>query len=175
MTTILETDRLTFREFEETDAAFILQLLNTPGWLKFIGDRHVYTLDDARHYLTDRLISGYAKFGFGFWMVELKPSGVPIGMCGLTRREGLEHADIGFALLPEYAGQGYGFEMASAALQFARQELGLDPILAITTPANKVSIHLLQKLGMEQVGTVRLPNDEVDLLLFRLSFENGLL
>src|SRR6187549_3768173 len=99
---VLETDRLSLREFVLDDAAFLLSLLNSPGWLKFIGDRGVHTIEDARKYIAERLVSSYRTFGFGFYVVTPKDEDIPIGMCGLVKRDTLEDVDIGFAFLPEY-------------------------------------------------------------------------
>src|SRR5690349_10812658 len=114
---ILETQRLTLREFELDDAAFLLTLLNSPGWLKYIGDRNVRSIEDAEKYINDRLMSSYRTFGFGFYVVTAKDSEIPMGMCGLVKRDTLEDVDIGFAFLPEYFGKGYALESASAVLK----------------------------------------------------------
>ena len=169
MTQILETERLRLREFETGDAAFFLELVNSPTWLQYIGDRGVRTIADAENYLLNGSIQSYRTFGFGFYLVELKAGGIPVGTCGLVQREGLDDIDIGFALLPEYAGQGIGFEAASAMLRYAREVLGLSRIVAITTVDNQASIRLLQKIGLVYEKRVRLPRDEEELLLFGVS------
>ena len=103
MQAILETERLTLREFNKSDAEFVLRLLNTPTWLKFIGDKNVRSLDDAQNYLSNGPIRSYEENGFGLSRVALKSSNTPVGACGLIKRDGLNEPDIGFALLPEYA------------------------------------------------------------------------
>jgi [ribosomal protein S5]-alanine N-acetyltransferase len=122
---VRHTDRLLLRELEQDDAAFILRLVNDPAWLRFIGDRGVHTLDDARAYLRDGPQRMYEQFGFGLWLVERKEDGVPMGMCGLIKRETLDDVDIGFALLPEFRRSGYCFEAAAATMRHAREVLGL--------------------------------------------------
>jgi RimJ/RimL family protein N-acetyltransferase len=104
-----ETDRLNLSELTQEDAAFMLELLNSPGWLKYIGDRGVRSLEDAANYILGRIVPSYRKNNFGFYLVKLKDGNVPIGICGLVKREGLEHIDIGFAFLPGYEGMGYGY------------------------------------------------------------------
>lgn len=163
---ILETDRLILREFNTADAAFILILLNNPSWLQFIGDRDVKSLKDAIHYLKNGPLKSYHENGFGLFMVEIKDSRIPIGMCGLIKRETLDDVDIGFALLPEYTGTGYAFEIASATMEHAKQSLGLEKVVAITTPENLHSISLLQKLGLKFEKMVRLSENEDALMLF---------
>lgn len=163
----LETIRLRLRPFTEQDAPFILELLNTPTWLRYIGDRNIYTLADAREYLRDRVLKEYRQHGFGMYLLEWKETGAPIGTCGLIKREGLPEVDIGFALHPNYEGKGFGFESASAVVHHAFSELGMKSLLAITVDHNKSSIHLLEKLGFTLEGTICLPDDDEELLLYR--------
>ena len=162
---IIETERLLLEHFTEDDAPFVLNILNTPGWLQFIGDRNVKTLEVAQQYTRDKLIGGYAKFGFGMYVVRLKENNEAIGMCGLVKRDHLEHADIGYAFLPEYTGKGYALEAAIAVKQFANQTLGLNPLLAIVTPANSSSIKLLEKLNF--VFERKISQNGEELMLFR--------
>ena len=162
---ILETERLVLREYVLTDAPFIIRLMNSPGWLEFIGDRNVQTVADAKAYLQDRLMPGYSNAGFGFWMVELKADRKPVGMCGFVQRDYLDHVDIGFALLPEYAGKGIGYEMAQACMEYGRNNLNFKTILGITVPENIASIALLKKLGLHFERTHMLSESE-ELLVF---------
>ena len=163
---ILETPRLVLREFTHEDDAFVLRLLNEPSWLRFIGDRGVRTLPDARRYLDDGPRRSYARNGFGLWCVVPKGGDAPVGMCGLIRRDTLPDVDVGFAFLPEAWGRGYARESAAAVLDHARDVLGLRRILAITDPENAASIRVLERVGMRREGTVRMPGESIDLLLF---------
>src|SRR5689334_15984596 len=99
---VRETPRLRLRELTGDDAAFILELVNEPGWLRFIGDRNVHSLEDARGYIERVPRASYAKNGFGLWAVDLRETGERLGMCGLIRRESLPYADIGFAFLERH-------------------------------------------------------------------------
>ncbi len=163
---ILETNRLILAEQTEDDAAFILELLNTPGWLKYIGDRGVKTIDDARKYIFNGAMKSYRQNGFGLYLTKLKDRNIPVGICGLIKRPGLEQVDIGFAFLPQYEGKGYGFESASAIMKHAREVLGLTVIVAITTKDNTSSIKLLEKIGFSFKEMVTLPGDNEELMLF---------
>ena len=163
---IPETERLTITEMLEADAAFMLELLNSPAWLKYIGDRGVRTLEDAERYILTRIMPSYRQNNFGFYLVKLKDDNASIGICGLVKRDGLDHVDIGFAFLPDYEGRGYGYESASAVMQYAKTTLKLDTIVAITTKDNLPSINLLKKLGLNFKQLVRLPGDEEELMLF---------
>jgi len=162
----LQTERLILRPFTLADTTFIITLLNSEGWLKYVGDRNVKTFTDAASYLLNGPLKSYTDNGFGLSAVEMRNSGELIGMCGLIKRDSLEHVDIGFAFLPEHQGKGYAAEIADACLSYAFRQLNLEKVVAITLPANKSSIALLEKLGMRLQGTVNLPNDPEKLALF---------
>jgi ribosomal-protein-alanine N-acetyltransferase len=158
----LATRRLVLRRFVEDDAPFVRSLVNEPSWVRFIGDRGVRTVDDARAYLTNGPIAMYARHGFGLYLVALE-DGTPIGMCGILKRDTLEDVDIGFALLPAYWGQGYAREAAEAVLVHAHQDFGLTRIVAITSLDNDPSIALLGKLGFQFERTIVLSGEELKL------------
>jgi RimJ/RimL family protein N-acetyltransferase len=163
---ILETERLILRQLTVEDADFVLQLLNEPSFLSFIGDKGVRTIDDARNYILTGPIESYERFGFGLYLTELKENGIPIGMCGLLKRESLKDVDIGYAFLPKFWGQGYASEAASAVMAFGKSALGLNRIVAVTTPDNHSSIKVLAKLGLRFEQMVRLSEDEPEIKLF---------
>lgn len=156
----IETKRLRMRLLEPADAAFILELLNEPGWLRFIGDRGVRDLETARAYIQNGPLAIHARHGFSLYCVTLREDGTPIGMCGLIKRETLEHVDLGFAFLARFHGQGYAREAAAATLEHARRDFGLTQVAAIVDPANARSIHLLENLGFSQVDSRRFAADE---------------
>ena len=146
----LETERLLLRPFStDTDAPFILTLLNEPSFLQNIGDKKVRTLEDARKYLLNGPIASYERNGFGLCLVQLKEPETSIGMCGLIKREELPHPDIGFAYLPDFWSKGFAFEAAAAVMNDARERLQLSHILAIVNPDNYSSIKLLERLGFK--------------------------
>lgn len=163
---VLNTDRLVLRHFTPEDAGFILRLLNDPSWLKFIGDRGVRTLDDARAYILKSLVASYERHGFGLYLAERIADAVPIGMCGLLKRADLGEVEVGFALLPEFCSQGYAFEAAAATMAHGRAALGLKRIAAITSPGNDRSIRLLEKLGLKFEKTIRLSTGTTNVKLF---------
>jgi RimJ/RimL family protein N-acetyltransferase len=149
---VLETERLVLRPFTTDDAPFILTLLNEPSFLRYIGDKKVRTLEDARQYLLNGPIASYERNGFGLCLVELKDSQTAIGMCGLLKREELPDPDIGFAFLPDFWNKGFAFEAAAAVMNDARARLKLNRILAIVNPDNYASIKLLERLGLKFAG-----------------------
>ncbi|MDP2859906.1 MAG: GNAT family N-acetyltransferase, partial [Bacillota bacterium] len=113
---VLETNRLALRRLSVDDAEFILELLNDPSFVRYIGDRGVRTKDDARRSIQTGPMESYERFGFGLYLVELKETGEPIGICGLLKRESLQEVDVGFALLPRFWSKGYAVESVSAVL-----------------------------------------------------------
>jgi RimJ/RimL family protein N-acetyltransferase len=163
---VLETSRLALRRFSLDDAPFILELLNEPSFLRFIGDKHVRTLEDARAYLLKGPMDSYARRGFGLYLATLKDGGVSIGMCGLIKREILEDVDIGFAFLPKFWSKGYASEAASAVMAYGRNVIGLSRIVAVVSPDNDGSIHVLEKLGLRFARMVRMSEDEPEIKLF---------
>ena len=164
--TVLETERLILRHFNPHDAPFILALLNEPSFLRYIGDKKVRTLEDARQYILNGPAASYERHGFGLYQVELKDSHTPIGMCGLVKREELPQPDIGFAFLPDFWNKGFAFEAAAAVLTDVRERLQLNRILAIVNPDNEASIRLLQKLGLSFEANVKLAADRDEVKLF---------
>jgi RimJ/RimL family protein N-acetyltransferase len=164
---ILETERLLLREYNDTDAEFIIELLNSPGWLEFIGDRKIKTVDDALKYI-QFLRSGFEQHGFGMCCVLLKEGDVKIGMSGLIKRPTLDHPDIGFAFLPQYTGKGYGYETAMAVKEYAMKKLKMKELLAITVPANEKSIQLLKKIGLQHERNEVMDGEE--LMIFKVTF-----
>jgi len=163
---LLETQRLTLREFSTDDAGFILRLLNEPSFLRFIGDKRVRNLEDARQYILNGPIESYARNGFGLYLVQLKTTHTSLGMCGLLKRESLTDVDIGFAFLPEFWNQGFAFEAAKAVMLYARDVLKLPRIVAITNKDNDASGKLLEKLGMRFDRMINLTGDESEIKLY---------
>jgi RimJ/RimL family protein N-acetyltransferase len=163
---VLETERLILRWLTVEDDEFILELLNDPSWLRFIGDRGVKTLADARGYISKTLIAMYERLGFGLYLTELKDEGVPIGICGLIKRDSLEDVDIGFAFLPKYRRKGFAYESASAVVEYGKRTFGLNRIVAITSPDNYGSARVLEKLGLHFERMVKLSDDSAEVSLF---------
>jgi [ribosomal protein S5]-alanine N-acetyltransferase len=146
---VLQTDRLTLRRFTLDDAEFIFRLVNDPSWLRFIGDKNVRNLEDARRYLREGPLDMYERYGFGLYRVEENESGTAAGMCGLIKRDTLPDADVGYAFLPQFRGKGYAYEAAAGVLEYGHRAFGLRRILAIVSPDNASSIRVLEKAGMK--------------------------
>ena len=163
---ILETERLALRQFGPDDALFIIDLLNDPDWLTNIGDRDVHSVEQAVAYLETGPMTMYATYGFGPYVVQRKTNHVPIGMCGLFKREFLEDVDIGYALLPAYRGAGYALEAAQGVMCYASSVLGIKRLLAITAKENERSARLLEKLGLHFERMIPYGGAKEDVRLF---------
>ena len=158
---LLETERLIIRPTSLDDADFIYELVNTKDWLQFIGDRNVHCKKDAFVYIQDRMLPQLEELGYGNNTLILKDKGVKIGSCGLYKRPGLEHLDIGFAMLPDYIGMGYGYESAKCVLDYALNTIGLKEVHAFTSPHNKASQKLIEKLGLKFVEIRQFQSDNL--------------
>lgn len=167
---ILETERLILRKLTVGDSKFMLELLNDPSWLKFIGDKGVRTLDDARDYILKNPVDMYERLGFGLYLTELKSENISVGICGLMKRDFLKDVDIGFAFLSKFRGKGYAYESASAVMDYGRSAFGLNRIVAIASPDNYNSAKLLKKLGFSFERTLKLSDDSERVSLFTSEF-----
>jgi RimJ/RimL family protein N-acetyltransferase len=163
---VCETERLVLRRLTAADAGFILELLNDPAFVRYIGDKGARTLEDAVRYIEEGPAASYVRHGFGLYCVTLRDGGAPIGISGLVKRGGLDDVDVGFAFLPQYRAQGYAHESARAALRHGYEELGLPRIVAITSPDNHDSMKLLRKLGLRLERMIPLPGYAQDSCLF---------
>ena len=163
--TVLQTARITLRRLTVADAPFMRDLVNEPSWIRFIGDRGVRTVEDARAYLVKGPMAMYERCGFGLWLCEAKASGEALGICGLIKRDTLEDVDLGFAFLPRFRGQGFAHEAAAAVLDYGREVLELDRIVAITSPDNAPSIRLLGKLGLRFERSIELAGEPTQLFV----------
>lgn len=163
-----ETERLILTPTSVDDASFILKLMNTPKWLEYIGDRKVYTVQDAEAYIKAKMLPQLERLGYSNFTVSRKTDAAKLGTCGLYDRKGLPGVDIGFAFLPEHEGKGYAFESATKVVELAFSNYGLDELSAITIQANNPSKNLLQRLGFTFEKNIRLSDDPEELMLFKL-------
>jgi len=154
---IVKTDRLSLRKIDTDDAEFMLRLLNDPAFIQYVGDKKARDLESAKTYILEGPVESYQSYGYGLYLVETIDNRAPIGICGILKRDFLDHADIGFALIPEYREVGYAFEAAQATIELARSELKLPHNVAFTAANNTSSIKLLEKLGMAFDRMIDLP------------------
>lgn len=166
--TVFETKRLLLKPTDLGDAGFIFALLNTPKFIKYVGDRELRTEGHARKYIKTKMLKQLTDLGYSTYTLIKKESNEKIGTCGLYKRDGLKDVDIGFAFLPEHEKQGYGFEAATKVKELAFTKFGIKKLVAITTKENIGSQRLLKKLGMIFCGTTTIPDDDETLLLYEL-------
>lgn len=163
-----ETERLVLRPTSIEDAQFIFELMNSPKWLAYIGDRGVNSKEDAEEYIKARMLPQFERLGYGNYTVTRKEDDHQLGTCGLYDREGLEGVDIGFAFLPGFENQGYGYESASLLRDAAFSKFGLKKLNAITVMENFASQKLLEKLGLEFVELIKLEGDDEKLMFYQM-------
>jgi RimJ/RimL family protein N-acetyltransferase len=164
----LETERLVLRRLTLDDADLMLAVWTDPGFMRNVGDRGVRTLEQAREAMRAGALELYADHGYGPYAMTAKQDGERIGICGLFRRENLEHPDIGFAVLPDYRGRGLAAEAAFAVRDHALDDLALEDLTAIVSPDNAPSIALIEKLGLTFDRMITMPGDEHAIRLYRL-------
>jgi ribosomal-protein-alanine N-acetyltransferase len=167
----LTTARLRLRWLTEDDAAMLLTIWNDPDFIRHVGDRGIRTPTQARQAMREGILRLYADHGYGPYLVELLDNGPAMGICGLFKRDTLQFPDIGYSLLPGFRGHGYAFEAACAVLKHARDHLALPQLKAIVSPANHRSIRLLERLGLQAEGTLRMPGDDRDVALYGIVFD----
>ena len=162
------SDRLIIRPTLEQDSDLIYQLMNSPKFIKYVGDRQLYSVEDAEKYIQDKMLPQLHSHGYSNYSLINKKNGAKIGICGLYDRKGLDGIDIGFGILPEFEGLGYAFESSSRIIKASFDELEIPEIKAITNKENVSSQSLLLKLGFKLKGTIVLPNESDELLLYKI-------
>ena len=162
---VYESTRLSLREIREEDAPFILEVLTDADFIANVGDRGVHDVMAACRYITDNVLASYRAHGLGLYLVSLRSSAEPLGICGLLRRDTHPDVEIGFAFLPRARGSGYALEAARATMAFARHTLGLTRVVALTAPHNRRAIQLLERLGFRHDRRLRFAAEGPDWLL----------
>ena len=163
---IFETGRLILKATSENDSKFLFQLLNAENWIKYIGDKNINSIDDAKLYVNAKIAPQQKSHGYSVYTLIRKKDNLKIGTCGLYNRDGIEGFDIGFAVLPKYENMGYGFESSKKLINISFKEFSLDSLSAITTKDNISSIKLIEKLGFQFIKIIKLPYNEKEFQLF---------
>ena len=156
MKVILETDRLLLREFVEDDAESFFKLNNYPEVVRFVPDKPLLNVEQARQTLIDHPIADYRRYGFGRGACILKSTGEQIGFAGLKYLDELGEVDVAYRLLPAHWGQGLATEVALASVRYGFAALGLKRIIGLVMPKNIASLRVLEKTGLRYSGTVTL-------------------
>ena len=165
----LDTGRLILRRITYDDAGLMLAIWNDAAFVKHVGDRGVRSESEAREALEAGAFRLYAEYGYGPYKMIRKDDATAIGICGLFKRDNLDDPDIGFAVLPDYCGQGYAGEAARAVVAHARDDLGLRKLTAIVSPGNSASIGLIEKLGLTFTGMITMPGEDEAIRLYGMA------
>lgn len=168
-----ESERLVIRPTSVLDAILIYQLMNTAKFIKYVGDREINSIEAAEKYIQHKMLPQLNTLGYSSYSLITKADGAKIGTCGLYNRDGVDGIDIGFGLLPQYEGLGYAYESANRILKAAFEEFEIKEIKAITAKNNISSQRLLEKLGLEMIGTTALPNEKHEILLYMKKKKTG--
>lgn len=166
---ILETERLILRKLTLADAPFIFELVNSPNWLEYIGEKNVKTIEDAEKYIQVKMLDHYKKYGFGFYLAVTKNTKETLGLTGFIKRDSLENAEVGYAFLPKGEGKGFAIESTKAIMDYGKKQLNISKVVAITHPENKKSQKLLVKLGLRFISLIKLPEFETECNYFEES------
>ena len=167
----LETKRLYLRRVTLDDADLLLAVWNDPAFIEHVGDRGVRTTGEAEEAMKAGALKLYADYGYGPYAMVRRDDGVRMGICGLFKRDNLDYPDIGFGVLPEFCGKGYASEAAFAVLAHARDDLRIEELTAIVSPANAPSISLIEKLGLVFAGMITMPGDDEEICLYSRRLE----
>ena len=160
--------RLIIRPTFEQDDKLIFQLMNTPKFIKYVGDRKISSINDAKNYIKVKMLAQLYLMGYSSYTLINKSNGDKIGICGLYNRAGVDGIDIGFSILPHFERLGYAYESSSRLIKGAFEELEVEEIKAITNQDNISSKNLLKKLGFKLIGKTILPDEKEELLLFEI-------
>jgi ribosomal-protein-alanine N-acetyltransferase len=163
-----ETERLYINPTVINDSDLIYQMMNSPKFKQFVGNRNIQTIEDATNYIKDRMLPQLREFGYSNYSIIRKSDKLKIGVCGLYNREGIEGIDIGFGILPDFEGNGYAFEAAQRLIRAAFEDFKINTIKAITSKENFASQKILEKLEMTQIGAMHIPNDNKEVYLYEI-------
>ncbi len=161
-----ETERLILKPTDTDDLEFLVAILNTPKYYKYIGDRNVRSVEDAQNYFNERIFPQFDKLGFGNYTVMLKSDETKIGFCGVYVRPNLETPDIGFAFFEEFEGKGYAYESANFIKNMVASEFGIKKLGGITVEYNHSSRKLLEKLGLKFQKKFFMDGDSEELMYY---------
>jgi RimJ/RimL family protein N-acetyltransferase len=165
---VIETERLRLSRLSYDDAAFIFKLVNEPSFIRYIGDKGVRNLSDARDYLQKGPIGQYEKHGFGLYRVSSKDGDASLGICGLVKRDEFDDPDLGIAFLKAHWSNGYAHESSVAVLEYGWTVLGLNRIIAMADGDNASSTGLLEKLGFRFERFAKMPGESGSVCLYAL-------
>ena len=156
MKVVLETPRIILREYTEDDAEDFFRLNSNPDVMRYVPDDPMQSVEEARTILVSHPMADYRERGFGRCACIMKGTGENIGFCGLKYLKEIDDIDLGFRFLPKHWGKGLATEAASECIDYGFSKLALDHIVGFAEPDNHASIRVLEKVGMQFTGMVRL-------------------
>ena len=162
------TERLILRPTSEEDAELVYELMNTPKFIQYVGDRKISSAKVASMYIKEKMLPQLYDLGYSSYTIIRKSDNRKLGTCGLYNRAGVDGIDIGFGLLPAYEGQGYAYEAANRLKMAAFDEFDIQQLKAITNKDNVASQKLVEKLGLTQIGQTQLPGEQQRILLYQI-------
>lgn len=146
----LETERLRLRWFTDDDVQVMFELNSDPDVIRYAESSPARDLEEARQRLEQGPLADYEKYGYGRFAVELKETGDVIGFCGIKYLPEIDLPEVGYRFLKKYWGMGIGTEAARVCVDFAREDLEVDKLVALIEPENRASIRVAEKLGMNR-------------------------
>lgn len=159
MAITITTSRLLLQPLTITDSVFMRELVNTEGWIRFIGDRNIRNEADVTAYI-QKIIDDP---NIDYWVARLSCADIPIGIASFIKRDYLEYHDIGFALLPLFTSFGYAYEATRALVYYMIDTDEHIRISSIVHASNNRSIVLLNKLGLEFQRIIRVKGENLQL------------
>ncbi|MCL1048185.1 GNAT family N-acetyltransferase [Shewanella abyssi] len=168
---LITTERLILREVTSTDAEFIMALYNEPSFIEGIGDKQVYTVEQAIEYIANTFTKSYHDNGYGMFLVVLREVGTPIGICGLIRRDYRDDFELGYGVSKMFRSKGYAGEAATAVLEYGKQQLNAKEFIAVTSMSNQASIKTLERLGFLFSKVEKLAAYDEESRLFKLAVD----
>ena len=163
-----QTERTSIRHIELSDADFILRLVHSPGWIKYIGKRDLADVSAAETYIQEGFCDVRAENGFTYYLIS-DLQGVKLGVAGFLKKDFLDNPDFGFAFLPQFHGKGLAFESCHKILNYGLSEFSFSRLDAVTMHSNKSSVALLEKLGFVYIDDIYEPEKKECLRLYRLN------
>lgn len=151
----LITDRLLLRPPEEADLSGFIAFGAEVNTMRFLGGRPLSRAEAWRR--ACGLAGAWMIRGYGMFSVIERATGTWIGRVGPHYPEDWPAREVGWGILEAYTGRGYAAEAATAAIDYAFDELGWDRVSHVIDPANAPSIRLAKRLGSTRIAGTKLP------------------
>ena len=145
----IETARLKLEPFNDSHYEGLRAMDNDASVMRYINKGIVKTPEETMESIS-RVQARWDKYGFSWWAIRQKRSGVFVGAACLQHLANVENAplEIGWRLIPEHNGKGYATEAAKAIIDFAVKQVGATYLVAVADPDNISSHRVMQRSGM---------------------------